>query len=157
MQEFTAFIKHVGKQFSVQKPGPREKFDIKSRQSQKDIARIALAVFFIGASTLHFTSDAALRIIPTFLPWRREALYITGGCELLGGIGLLIPRFQRRAAWGLAALLVAIFPANVYHAVNNIQLGGILNNRLYHWVRLPFQAVFIGWALWSTSGTGEKE
>lgn len=136
MQKFSAFSKNA---------------------SQKDIARIVLAMLFIGASTLHFTNDAELRIIPTFLPWRRAALYITGVCELLGGIGLLIPRFQRRAAWGLAALLVAIFPANVYHAVSNIQLGGILNTRFYHWVRLPFQAVFIAWALWSTSDTGEKE
>ena len=157
MPELHTFIKQVGKQFSLKNPGPREKFNIKSRQSQKDIARIALALLFIGASTAHFTSDAELQIIPTFLPWRREALYITGVCELLGGIGLLIPRFQRPAAWGLAALLVAIFPANVYHAISNLQLGGILNTRLYHWIRLPFQAVFILWALWSTSATRQKE
>lgn len=130
-----------------------QNFDIKSRQTQKDIARIVLAILFIAASTLHFSSDAELQIIPPFLPWRRAALYITGIFELLGGIGLLIPRFQRLAAWSLVALLIAIFPANVYHAVSDIQLGGILNSRLYHWIRLPFQAVFIWWVLWSTKRT----
>jgi uncharacterized membrane protein len=130
---------------------PLRPFNIKSLQTKKDIARISLALLFIVASTLHFTSDVELKLIPPFLPWRREALYITGICELLGGIGLLIPRFQRAAAWSLVALLIAIFPANVYHAVKNIHLGGITDYPLYHWIRLPFQAVFIWWALWSTS------
>ena len=121
----------------------------------KDVARISLGLLFIAASSLHFNSDVELQIIPAFLPFRRTALYITGLCELIGGAGLLIPRFQRPAAWGLVALLVAIFPANVYHAVKNIQLGGILNSRIYHCIRLPFQAIFIWWALWSTSNTSE--
>lgn len=135
----------------------QKKFNIKSLQLQKDIARIVLGLLFIAASSLHFFSDAELQIIPPFLPWRRAALYITGIAEVLGGLGLLIPRFQRLAAWGLAALLVAIFPANIYHAVSNIQLGGILNSRIYHWIRLPFQAVLILWTLWSTSNTPEDK
>ena len=133
-----------------------QNFNIKSPQTQKDIARIVLAILFIAASTFHFSSDAELQIIPPFLPYRRAALYITGIFELLGGIGLLIPRFQRPAAWGLVALLIAIFPANVYHAISGMQLGGFLNTRLYHWIRLPFQAVFIAWALWSTKRTTKK-
>src|SRR5579859_1253820 len=63
---------------------PLRPFNIKSLQTQKDIARISLALLFIVASTLHFTSDVELKLIPPFLPWRREALYITGICELLG-------------------------------------------------------------------------
>ena len=125
-------------------------FVFDSFKSKKDIARVSLALLFMVASSLHFITDVELKIIPPFLPLRREALYITGIVELLGGIGLLIPRFQRAAAWGLAALLVAIFPANVYHAVKNIQLGGILNSPFYHVVRLPLQAVLIWWALWCT-------
>ena len=124
-------------------------------QSKKGIARFFLALLFIVASSLHFITDVELKIIPPFLPLRREALYITGIFEFVGGIGLLIPRFQRAAAWGLAALLVAIFPANMYHAIKKIQLGGILNSPLYHAVRLPLQAVLIWWALWCTSEKGE--
>jgi len=95
-------------------------FVFDSFKSKKGIARVFLALLFMVASSLHFITDVELKIIPPILPLRREALYITGIFELLGGIGLLIPRFQRAAAWGLVALLVAIFPANIYHAVKNI-------------------------------------
>ena len=125
-------------------------FVFNSFKSGRDIARVSLALLFMVASSLHFITDVELKIIPPILPLRREALYITGIFELLGGIGLLIPRFQRAAAWGLVALLVIIFPANWYHAVKKIQLGGILNSPVYHVVRLPLQAVLIWWALWCT-------
>jgi uncharacterized membrane protein len=123
---------------------------MRSFKSKKGIARILLALLFIVASSLHFISDVELQIIPSFLPLRREALWITGILELLGGIGLLIPRFQRAASWGLAALLVAIFPANIYHALKNVQLGGILDSPIYHVIRLPLQAVLIWLVLWCT-------
>jgi len=130
-------------------------FAVNSFGSMKGIARVFLAFLFIVASSLHFITDVEMKIIPPILPLRREALYITGIFELLGGIGLLIPRFQRTAAWGLVALLVAIFPANIYHAIKNIQLGGILNSPFYHVVRLPLQAVLIWWALWCTGKKAE--
>ena len=127
------------------------RFFLKLIEARKEIARVSLGLLFILASTLHFTTNTELKIIPAFLPWRQQALYNTRVLEALGGIGLLIPRFKRAAAWGLVALLIAIFPANVYHAVKNIQLGGFLNTRLYQWGRLPLQVVFIWWTLWSTS------
>ena len=130
-------------------------FAFNTFKSKRGIARVFLAFLFIVASSLHFITDVELKIIPPFLPLRREALYITGIFELLGGIGLLIPRFQRAAAWGLAALLVVIFPANLYHAVKNIQLGGILNSPVYHVIRLPLQAVLIWLVLWCTGKKGE--
>lgn len=125
-------------------------FASNSYKSKKDIVRVLLALLFIVASSLHFISDVELQIIPSFLPLRREALWITGIFELLGGIGLLIPRFQRAASWGLAALLVAIFPANIYQAVKHIQLGGFLDSPIYHVIRLPLQAVLIWLVLWCT-------
>lgn len=125
-------------------------FAFSSFKSRRGIVRVFLALLFIIASSLHFISDVELQIIPPFLPLRREALWITGIFELLGGIGLLIPRFRRTAACGLAALLIVIFPANVYHAVKNLQLGGFLNSPVYHVIRLPLQAVLIWLVLWCT-------
>jgi uncharacterized membrane protein len=125
-----------------------------SRFLPKTPARFAMGILFILASSLHFTaSEAELKIIPKFLPLRREALYITGVFEFLGGLGLFVPnaKIRRASAWGLVALLILIFPANVYQAVKNIQLGGFMNTRLYQWGRLPSQAVFIWWALWCTN------
>ena len=129
--------------------------NLSSMSLWKTVARVAMGITFILASTMHFTaSEAELKIIPAFLPLRREALYITGVLEFLGGIGLFVPnrKVQRAASWGLVGLLVAIFPANVYQAIANIKLGGFLDSPLYLWGRLPFQAVFISWALWCTSG-----
>ena len=118
----------------------------------KNIARIALGILFITASLPHFfASDAELQIMPPFLPLRRTALYASGALELLGGIGVLIPRFQRAAGRGLAALLVIIFPANIYHTVRDIQTGKFAKTRIYHLLRAPLQGLFIWWALWSTS------
>ncbi len=128
-----------------------------SRSLPKTLARFTMGILFILASSMHFmASEAELKIIPEFLPLRREALYITGVFEFLGGLGLFVPnaRVRRAFAWGLVTLLVVIFPANVYQAVKNIQLGGFMSTRLYQWGRLPFQGVFIWWALWCTS---EKE
>ena len=128
--------------------------NISSRSLLKTLARFTMGILFILASSMHFmASEAELKIIPEFLPLRREALYITGVFEFLGGLGLFVPnaRVRRASAWGLVSLLMLIFPANVYQAVKNIQLGGFMNTRLYQWGRLPFQIVFIWWALWCTS------
>lgn len=123
----------------------------------KNLARIVLGILFIAASFPHFFAPTTeLQIIPPFLPLRRTALYISGTFELLGGIGVLIPRFQRAAGWGLAALLVAIFPANIYHAIRDIQTGRFAKTNAYHLLRAPFQALFIWWALWSTSREKRK-
>lgn len=115
----------------------------------KALGRVALALLFAAAASLHFiATDAEEQLVPSFLPWRRELVYLTGVLEIMGALGLLLPRTRRPAAYLLAALLVAIFPANVNHAVNDLQLGGPLNSRLYQWGRLPLQAVLIWWALW---------
>jgi len=67
---------------------------------------------------------------------------ISGVAEIAGGIGILIPSARRMAGWGLLALLVAVFPANIYMAAYPERFGipaWIL------WVRLPFQVVFFAW------------
>lgn len=116
----------------------------------KNIIRTVLGLFFIFASTFHFTAvETEMKIIPPFLPLRKPALYIIGICELLGGYGLLLPRFQRAASWGLAALLVAIVPANIYHAFLSFKHGGPPTMRFYHYIRMPLQVVLILLTLWS--------
>jgi len=69
-------------------------------------------------------------------------------CEIAGGLGLLVRRTRRLAAWGLVALYVAVFPANINMAVNDIQIGNSHIPEALLWLRLPLQAVFIGWAIW---------
>jgi uncharacterized membrane protein len=120
-------------------------------QKLQTISRIVQGIIYIVASVFHFVNDTELRIIPPFLPLRRTALYITGICEFLGGLGLLIPRFQRSAAWGLAALLIAIWPANAYHTFLDYHSKQWHQRRFYHIMRHPMQVVFIAWVLWATN------
>jgi uncharacterized membrane protein len=118
-------------------------------------ARIALGLLFIGASTFHFTAtDIELQLVPSFLPWRRAAIVITGILEFLGGVGILIPRFQQAAGRGLALLLVAIFPANMYHTVKRKQYQGFTGTPFYHILRWPMQGVLIWWTLWCSKKEG---
>jgi len=110
---------------------------------------LAGAMIAIGVS--HFVNpDPFMRIVPPPLP-ERGTVYLSGVFEVLGGLGLLLPRTRRWAAWGLIALYIAVFPANLYMAFNGIQLDPA--NPLPEWgawVRLPFQLLFIAWAWWFT-------
>jgi uncharacterized membrane protein len=81
------------------------------------------------------------------LPHPAELVMISGVAEILGGIGLLIPGTRRWAAYGLAALLVAVFPANIYMAVAHVSFPGVLGSRWLQWLRLPIQLPLIWLAL----------
>jgi uncharacterized membrane protein len=109
--------------------------------TQKVFLGIA-AVFYVFAGIMHFLrSDLYLRIMPPFIPWHPAMVYISGAAEIAGGLGLLIPQLRRSAAWGLVALLIAVFPANVYMATSAASFSLLL------WARLPAQAVLIWWVL----------
>ena len=113
--------------------------------------RYLLAAFMVTAGTLHWlTPDPFVKIVPSFLPYPLALVYISGFFEILGGIGLLVPRVSQLAAWGLVALFIAVFPANINMAVNRIALDGIPDSDLLRWGRLPLQAVLIAWAWWYT-------
>lgn len=88
-----------------------------------------------------------LRAMPPWLPWHLGLVYLSGVAEIAGGVGLTIPRVRVAAAWGLIALFVAVFPANV-HMAQHPETVPIAAWVL--WARLPFQAVFIAWAWWLT-------
>ena len=98
----------------------------------KTVAMWALAIFMVGVGTLHF-------------------VFISGLFEILGGLGLLIPETRPYAAWGLIALYVAVFPANIYMLTHNVSLNPKKPiPRWALWAWLPIQLVFIAWAYWFT-------
>jgi uncharacterized membrane protein len=81
----------------------------------KTISKYILAIFMIGAGTMHFVNPAFfLKIMPPYLPVHKELVLVSGICEVLLGILLLIPQTSHLAAWGIIALLIAVFPANLY-------------------------------------------
>jgi uncharacterized membrane protein len=103
---------------------------------------------FTGAS--HFTSmkyDFAA-MIPAPLPDDLWVIYLSGVLEIAGAIGLLIPRTRKVAGICLVLLLVALFPANVNAALNEIPLRGEAPTPL--WLRAPMQLLFIGMVWWTS-------
>jgi uncharacterized membrane protein len=114
--------------------------------------RVLLAAVMVTAGVLHFARpEPYVRIVPEWLPAPRALVFVSGFFEIAGGVGLLVPATRRLAAWGLVALLVAVFPANVNMAVRRIGFDGppwVL------WARLPLQAVLVAWAWWFTRPDG---
>lgn len=114
------------------------------------VSRWVLAVFFIVAGANHFRAPELYRgMMPPWLPWPDAMNAISGAAEILGGVGLIAPwAWARRwAGWGLLALLVAVFPANVHVALQGKMPGYEISPAVLWW-RLPFQAVFAAWVWW---------
>lgn len=107
-------------------------------------------LWFLVAGLYHFINPALyLRMMPPHLPWHLFLIYFSGFCEAALGLLLFVPKYTRLAAWGLIALLAAVFPANVHMALNPQLFPSIPPVAL--WFRLPLQVVFMMWAYWLTS------
>lgn len=111
--------------------------------------RVILAAVMISVGMLHLVKpDGFLKIVPHFLPAPLALVIVSGVFEILGGVGLLVPVARRPASLGLIALYFAVFPANLNMALNDIQPAASHVPIALLWLRLPFQIVFIAWALW---------
>jgi uncharacterized membrane protein len=121
------------------------------RDKPRWVARIALALLFGAAGVGHFTHTAQFAaIVPPWLPWPDGLVWISGVCELLGALGLLIRRVRPAARWGLLALLVAVFPANIYMAMEQVTIPGMAPAPAWAlWARLPLQAVLMMLVWWA--------
>ena len=112
-------------------------------------ALLGLSFFFVAAGVNHFLDPGFyVRMMPPALPAHRFLVVVSGVFEIGGGLAVLLPGWRGRAGWFLAALLVAVFPANVYMAMNphlflDIPAAALLG-------RLPLQVLFIAWAIWAT-------
>jgi uncharacterized membrane protein len=115
----------------------------------KLVLRLLLAALMIFAGVMHFVQPAPfMAIVPPYLPAPYALVLISGFFEVLGGLGLLLPKTRRAAGWGLVLLYLAVFPANIHSAVNHAVPEGVDISPTLLWVRLPFQFLFIAWALW---------
>ena len=114
----------------------------------KSISKYLLAIFMIAAGIMHFVNpEFFLKIVPPYLPLHKELVLVSGVFEVLLGVLLLVPRTSRVAAWGIVALLIAVFPANVYLYQHQDILPA---SPIVHLLRLPLQGVFALWAYWHT-------
>ena len=119
----------------------------------KGLMKWLLGLLFVLAGVNHFLRpDFYTGIMPPYLPWHRELVFLSGVCEVTLGVLLVVPRFTPLAAWGLIALLIAVFPANVHMALHPTLYPEF--SPLVLWLRLPLQGVLIAWAYWFTRKTG---
>ncbi|MCY1041481.1 DoxX family protein [Corallococcus sp. bb12-1] len=117
--------------------------------SVKLILQFVLALFMVVAGVTHFRKPRMfMSIMPPYLPYPRELVLLSGVAEVLLGVLLVVPQTTRLGAWGLVALFVAVFPANVHMAWHPEKFRKIPKPLL--WLRLPLQGVLILWALWYT-------
>ncbi len=114
--------------------------------------RGAVVIMFLFTGTGHFTSmkyDFSA-MIPPPLPNDLWVIYLTGVLEIAGAVGLLIPRTRRPAGICLVLMLAALFPANVYAALNEIPLRGQAATPLL--IRTPIQLLYMGMVWWTAVG-----
>ncbi|OXM86500.1 DoxX family protein [Paenibacillus rigui] len=118
--------------------------------TQMDLAAYAMSFFlvFFGLSHFYKCKDL-LRIVPGWVPFPRQTVYVTGVMELMFAIGLLIPSIRFATGIALVLFFVAIFPANLNKAMKGLHIPGALSSNLLSWVRLAYQPLFIGWTLYS--------
>jgi uncharacterized membrane protein len=122
---------------------------MKNRWSKRKLSYVILAILFITAGVLHFVKSALfVKIVPAWLSHPLALVYVSGVFEILGGLGLLLPKTRKLAGIGLIALLIAVFPANMNMAFNSEQFSNIPVALL--WLRLPLQFVLIAWVWWTT-------
>jgi uncharacterized membrane protein len=118
------------------------------------VLRVVLALFYLIAGVAHLRSPGGfLAITPGWVPYPQEVVAFTGIAEILGAVGLLMPRtvvlwVRPAAGIGLALYALCVWPANFNHALNNIAMGGETLSWWYHGPRLAAQPLIIWLALW---------
>lgn len=114
-------------------------------KTMRMILRVLFAIFFVAAGINHFRQPAFYeRMIPAWLPLPSLLVSLSGVCEIAGGVLLLVPRTRRLAAWGLIALLIAVYPANIHMAIQPELFPAFSRKALL--IRLPLQFLLIAWA-----------
>ena len=108
----------------------------------------AAGPFYVFAGVMHFIIPRTyMRAMPPQIPAHRELVYASGVAEIAGGVALMHPSPKVRRLGGLweTATMLAVFPANVYMALNPDKFREV--SKVALWARLPFQIGFVAWAL----------
>ena len=110
------------------------------------IPLLLISLYFLIGGVAHFVATEALvAAMPDYLSYHRELVYVSGVFELLGAIGILYPKSRLLAGYGLMALCVAVFTANIHMFLHPQQFSDV--SPWFLMIRLPLQGVFI-WFIW---------
>ncbi|MBE9171156.1 DoxX family protein [Pleurocapsales cyanobacterium LEGE 06147] len=118
--------------------------------------RIALSAMFLFAGISHFLlADGMVKMLPQFLPFRYPIVYVTGLIEIAFSLGFLLPKYFQLTGILAIAFLIAVFPSNVYAALNAVDFGGNVAGPIYLLFRVPMQVFLIVW-VWVSSDTVDE-
>jgi uncharacterized membrane protein len=121
--------------------------------------RYVMGITYALVGVLHFLNPRPFEyIVPPQLPAPKTLVYLSGAAEIALGVGVLFERTRHRAAVGIMLLLAAVFPANIYMAVGDLQLPAApdwAESDALLYARLPLQAVLVLWAYWYTDAGDE--
>jgi uncharacterized membrane protein len=116
---------------------------------QKSILIVISSIFYSIVGIKHFIEpDYFLSIIPPYLPFHIELVYISGFFEILFGLMILFPKYRYYGSIGLILLLIAVFPANIYLAQSKEAQEAIGTSQQIAIWRLPIQGILIWIAYW---------
>jgi uncharacterized membrane protein len=108
--------------------------------------RIALSAMFLFAGISHFLlADGMVNMLPPFLSFRYEIIYVSGLMEIALAMGFLFPHSVRLTGILAIAFLIAVFPSNVYAAINAVEFGGNRAGSIYLLFRVPMQVFLTAW------------
>ncbi|MEO7768027.1 MAG: hypothetical protein ABIS01_11395 [Ferruginibacter sp.] len=112
-------------------------------------AKIAMSVMLVFTAIAHFAFTKGMAMmIPGFIPFKKQLVYLTGIFEIAAAVGLLVPRLSLLTAWWLIVFFLCLLPANIYAAIKhlNYQKASYDGNGInYLWFRVPLQVFFIAW------------
>lgn len=129
-----------------------------NRSLSVNFLRNLLALFFIVSGANHFLSPDFYRaIMPPYLPWHTQLVVISGAAEIAGGLGIFLPQTRRLAGWGLIALLICVFPANIQAISTGMVVAGHAIPAWMLWLRLPLQVVFMLWVYYTCLRWPERQ
>ncbi len=129
---------------------PPGDFPMNRIERARPVLRWLLTAIYGVAGVLHIaTPHAFLTIVPGWVPFPYQVVFLTGLCEIAGAIGLVTARWRRLAAMMLALYAVCVFPANIKHAIDGLAYGRNVLGWGYHVPRLLFQPVILWWTLFA--------
>jgi uncharacterized membrane protein len=110
-------------------------------------SRLVVSALFLSSGVLHFVKpDIYEKIVPPALPNAQVLVAVSGAAEIAGALGLWVPAARRFSAYGLVALLFAVFPANAYMAIEHERFARVAPAWLLY-ARLPLQVVLVAWVV----------
>lgn len=114
------------------------------------IPLVVISLFFLAGGVGHFVfMDFFVKAMPEYLSHHKELVIISGIFELLGAVGILIPKTRLWAAYGLMALIIAVYPANINMAMHPEKYPDM--SQIFLYIRLPFQFLFIWFVWWAVA------